>query len=95
MACSDEIKECSLDAMRSLEMMALTKRAEAALIEADLIYGLKSSISVSVIEHGKILLSGYVETEEMKTRAEKALKLVKGVESIENQILLLPPLRTA
>jgi len=95
MARSDEIKECSLDAIRSLETMGLTKRAEAALIEADLIYGPKTSISVSVIEHGKIRLSGYVETEEMKTRAEKALKLVKGVESIENRILLLPPRRTA
>lgn len=95
MARSDEIKECSLDAIRSLETMGLTKRAEAALIEADLIYGPKTSISVSAIEHGKIRLSGYVETEEMKTRAEKALKLVKGVESIENRILLLPPRRTA
>ncbi len=95
MARSDEIKECSLDAMRSLEMMALSKRAEAALIEADLIYGPKTSVSVSVIEHGKIRLSGYAETEEMKAKAEKVLKSVKGVESIENQIQLLPRPRTA
>jgi cytidylate kinase len=94
MACSDEIKECSLDAMRSLEMMALTKRAEAALIEADLIYGPKTSISVSAVEHGKIRLSGYAETEEMKAKAEKTLKPVKGVESIENQIRVIPPLRS-
>ena len=39
MARSEEIKACSIDAMKSLEMMGLQTRAEAALIEAGLTYG--------------------------------------------------------
>lgn len=86
MARSEEIKACSIDAMKSIEMMGLAHRAEAALIEAGLTYGPTTSISLSVTEPGKVRLSGLVEKQTTKTRAEKILKNVKGVESIENQI---------
>ena len=79
---SEEIKARSVDAMRSLEMMGLTRRAEAALIEAGLIHG----PSVSVSEPGEIQLAGFVAEEMTKTRAEEILRRVKGVKSINNQI---------
>ena len=79
---SEEIKARSVDAMRSLEMMGLARRAEAALIEA----GLKHGPSISVLEPGKIQLTGFVTEELTKTKAEEILRRVKGIQSIDNQI---------
>lgn len=83
---TEEIRARSVDAMRSLEMMSLASRVEAALVEAGLTYGPVTSVSVSVIEPGRIRLAGYVESENSKVRAEKILKEIKGIESIDNQI---------
>lgn len=90
---SEEIKARSIDAMKSLEMMSLTSRVEAALIESGFIYGPLTSISVSVPEPGKIQLTGFVEHKGNKTKAEEVLKKVKGIESIDNQIRILPERR--
>jgi cytidylate kinase len=79
---SEEIKARSLDAMKSLEMMGLARRAEAALIEA----GLKHGPSISVLEPGRIQLTGFVVDPMTKTKAEEILKGVKGIQSIDNQI---------
>jgi len=80
---SEEIKARSVDAMRSLEMMALTRRVEAVLIEADFS---PTSVSFSVLEPGKIQLTGTVSEQSNKIRAEEILKEVKGIKSIDNQI---------
>jgi cytidylate kinase len=95
MARSEEIKACSIDAVKSIEMMGLVRRAEAALIEAGLTYGPTTSISVSVVEPDKIRLSGLAENQATKTRAENLLKALKGVGSIENQIRVTPADRHA
>ena len=80
---SEEIKARSVDVMRSLEMMGLARRAEAALLEA----GLSStSLSISVLEPGKIQLTGIVSEQSNKERAEEVLMKVKGIKSIDNQI---------
>ena len=79
---SEEIKARSVDAMRSLEMMGLARRAEAALIEA----GLKHGPSISVLEPGKIQLTGFVAEELTKIKAEETLGRVKGVKSVDNQV---------
>lgn len=91
MARSDEIKACSVDAMKSLEMMGLKNRAEAALIEAGLTYGPAGAyVSIILEEPGRVRLLGVVDDKANKTRAEKVIKNVKGVESIENQIRVAP-----
>jgi len=96
MARSDEIKACSVDAMKSLEVMGLANRAEAALIEAGLTYGPAGAyVSVIVEEPGRVRLLGMVDDKTSKTRAEKIVKNVKGVESIENQIRVAPADRHA
>ena len=79
---SETIKARSMDVMKSLEMMGLARRAEAALIEA----GLKHGPFISVLEPGKIQLNGYVTEEVTKTKAEEILKGVKGINSIDNQV---------
>ncbi len=85
MARSEEMKVCSIDAMKSLEMMGLARRAEAALFGAGIGF-LTASLSVSVPEPGKIQLTGIVEEESDKIKAEEALKRVEGIKSIDNQI---------
>ena len=96
MARSDEIKTCSVDAMKSLEVMGLKNRAEAALIEAGLTYGPAGAyVSVIVEEPGRVRLLGVVDDKTTKTRAEKIVKDVKGVESIENRIIVGPADRHA
>jgi osmotically-inducible protein OsmY len=71
-------------------MMALASRAEAALVVATFGHGFASSLSVSVVEPGKLRVSGNVETEGRKAEAEKVLRSVKGVESVENAIQVIP-----
>jgi hypothetical protein len=96
MARSNEIKACSVDAMKSLVVMGLANRAEAALIEAGLTYGPAGAyVSVIVEEPGRVRLLGMVDDKTSKTRAEKIVKNVKGVESIENQIRVAPADRHA
>ena len=87
---SPEISEASADAIRTLGMLALASRAEAAVSEATLGHGFAVSLSVSVTEPGKIRVSGTVETEGNKAQAENVLKSVKGVDSIENAIQVVP-----
>ncbi len=85
---SEEIKARSLDAMKSLEMMGLTRRVEAVLIEADFP---PTFVSVSVLEPGKIQLTGFVGNQTDRARAEKVLKGVKGITSIDNKIQVIEP----
>jgi cytidylate kinase len=86
MARSEEIAARSVDAMKSLEMLALARRAEAAIIEAG---GGRSFPSVSVVEPGIVRLTGLVGEAEEKLRAEQILKGVKGVTSVDNQLLVI------
>jgi hypothetical protein len=96
MARSEEIKACSVDAMKSLETMGLKNRAEAALTEAGLTYGPAGSyVWAAVEEPGKVRLIGVVDDKPTKARAEKIIKNIKGVESIENQIRVGPADRHA
>ena len=87
---SPEISEASTDAIRTLGMLALGSRAEAALSEATLGHGFAVSLSVSVTEPGKVRVSGNVETEANKADAENVLRAVKGVDSVENAIQVVP-----
>lgn len=92
---SEEIKACSVDALKSLEIMSLSSRAEAALIEAGFTYGPINSISVTVVRPGQVRLGGMVEDAAGKAMAEKVIKGLKGVASIDNQIRVTPADRHA
>jgi cytidylate kinase len=87
MARSEEIRARSTDAMKSLEMMALARRAGAALIEAGF---LPPRVSVSVVEQGRAQLTGLVAERRIVTEAEKVLNGVKGITSVDNQIRVVP-----
>jgi cytidylate kinase len=87
---SPEISEASEEAIRSLESMALTSRAEAALVEASLGHGAYSSLAVAVVAPGRVRVSGSVDSGDKKAKAEQLLKTVKGIESVENVIQVAP-----
>ncbi len=96
MARSNEIKACSVDAMKSLEMMGLQTRAEAALIEAGLTYGPAGTyIQVQVEEPGKVHLTGRVDSDVTKKLAQEIVLKVKGTGSVDNRIMLAPADRHA
>jgi hyperosmotically inducible protein len=42
------------------------------------------------VAHGAVTLKGKVETEKQKTKAEKLAKKVKGVASVDNQLVVGP-----
>ncbi|MBW1696207.1 MAG: cytidylate kinase family protein [Deltaproteobacteria bacterium] len=86
LARSGEIKACSLTALETLENQALVARVEAAITEAGLSYGPGTSVFVSVDRPGRVRLSGIVEDEQSKVRAEEVVKRVNGVEAVENEI---------
>jgi osmotically-inducible protein OsmY len=46
-------------------------------------------ITASVI-NGKVMLVGTVKTEELKAKIERAVKTIKGVKEVDNQILVVP-----
>ena len=83
---SGEISDASQEAVIALETMALSSRAEAALIEATFGHGFLPSLSVSVVAPGSLRVTGNVNTEESKADAEKVLRSVKGVHTVENDI---------
>jgi cytidylate kinase len=91
LARSEEIKARSIDAMKSLGMMGLTRRAEAALIEAGFV---SPSLSVAVVEPGKVQLTGTIAERLDRTKAMEVLKRVKGVEAIDDQVRVLDHHRT-
>ena len=92
---SEEIGVCAMSAIDTLAKLALSSRAEAAIEEAGLSYGPSTSVSIFVEQPGKVTLSGLVENERSKTRAEDVIKGVKGVESVDNRIRIRPADRHA
>lgn len=86
LARSEEIQARSVDAMKSLEMLGLARRAEAALVEAGFS---PTSFSAAVVEPGKIRVTGTVAAGSTRTKVEEILKGVKGVESVDNALQVI------
>ncbi|HTX52884.1 MAG TPA: cytidylate kinase family protein [Candidatus Baltobacteraceae bacterium] len=81
-----DFPEVPPEAVRSLDTLALTSRAEAALIEAAFGQGLVSPLSVAVVAPGTVRVSGEVETLARKAEAERILRTVRGVDAVENAL---------
>lgn len=66
---------------------ALTARVKASIAEEDNV----NAMSVDVTTYrGVVQLSGFVETEEAKRRAEQAARDVEGVRSVQNDLRVAP-----
>lgn len=90
MARSSEMKSCSSEALQSLKNMALENKARAAIIEAGLSSGKLTAVFVSVSGTGRVQLTGVTKDEEIKERAGRILENLEGVDSIDNQITVIP-----
>lgn len=95
MARSEQIKACSIDAMRQIETMALKSRVEAAIMEAGLACGHTISISVDVPEPGVAQLSGFVQEQASLNKAQKVVESVPGVRKLINHLKVVPATRYA
>ncbi len=84
---TEQIRARGTDAMGSLAMMALARRAEAALVEAG--FSL-TSLSLSVSRPGALRLDGLAESQSEAAKAVDVLRGVRGVESVDNEIRIMP-----
>ncbi len=82
------VKECSLNALETMERMALLKKVQAALLKERI--G-SSQFNVDVPEKGVVHLFGFALDEEKKRQMIGAVKKVTGVSKVKDDIGILPP----
>jgi len=85
---SQAVKECSLNALETMERMALLKKAQAALLKEHI--G-SFQFNVDVPEKGVVHLFGFALNEEKKKQMIAAVKKVAGVSKVKDEIGILPP----
>jgi hypothetical protein len=83
----DEIKECSLRALETMERMSLIKRVQASLLKDGFSY---SQFNVDVPEQGLVQVTGYAATEEDKGRMLKVIRNIPGVTEIKDEVGIMP-----
>jgi hypothetical protein len=91
---SPALSDASAEVLHTLGMLALARRAEAALGEATFEHRFAASLAVSVVAPGQVRVNGRVETEAQKANAENVLRAVKGVDAVESVIQVVPAFRT-
>lgn len=85
---SQAIQECSLNALESMERMALMKKVEAALLKEHFSF---TQFHVEIPQTGTLQIYGYTSTAEDKKRMIEAAKKVAGVTKIVDELSVLPP----
>jgi cytidylate kinase len=82
------VKECSLNALETMERMALLKKVQAALLKEH--FG-STQFNVDVPEKGVVHLLGFAVNQEKKNQMIAAAKKVPGVSKVRDDIGILPP----
>ena len=85
---SQAVKECTLNALETMERMAMLKKVQAALLKEH--FGL-SQFNVDVPEKGVVQVIGFAVDEEKKKQMLAAVKKVAGVSKVKDEIGILPP----
>ncbi|WP_414444584.1 BON domain-containing protein [Burkholderia sp. 22PA0106] len=85
-AASDEVASATHSAGASMRDMTLTTKAKAALVGTD---GLSSGDVHVSTKQGRVTLTGSVPDEAQKPLAVQAVKSVKGVRSVQDQLTIL------
>ncbi|MBN1617046.1 MAG: cytidylate kinase family protein [Spirochaetales bacterium] len=92
MARSEKIKGRLNEVTQALEKMCLLQRVSgvhAALMEAETFDPMSSNTEVSVLEPGCVQLTGVANDQATKDVIEKAIQEVKGVQKIDNKIIVV------
>lgn len=76
-------------AAQSLRMKQMAVEVESALLRLPY-YDVFDNLGYQVGEHGTVVLTGQVRTPWLKDSAEKAVKRVAGVDTVVNNIEVLP-----
>lgn len=87
MAQSQEIKECSLTALDSMERMSLEKKIEAALIRNDINTNV---LAIEVLSKGVVSVTGWTYTQEDKDRLFHVVQEVPGVQEVKSEVNVVP-----
>lgn len=81
---SKEIQECTADALESMERLSLSRRVEAALLEAS---NETRHIFVEVQTKGHVHLTGVAHETEVRERAAQVASEVPGVIAVQNDVI--------
>jgi cytidylate kinase len=87
MAQSQEIKECSLTALESMERMSLEKKIESALIRNDVN---TNEFNIEIPKKGVVSITGWTYTQEAKDRVLRAVQEVPGVQEVISDVNVVP-----
>jgi hypothetical protein len=88
MACSPELKSCSVYALEALERLSQTKRVEAALMEMNFRH---SGLRVEIPEKGVVHISGVVFKPEDKGRIPAVVERIPGIEKVRMDDVIVAP----
>lgn len=88
LAKSNEISECSIDALKIMKCRSLELKIHARLIDSDID---TTVINVEVTEPGKTFIHGIVINKAEKQKILEVLETVSGVEQVEENIVVVPP----
>ncbi len=89
---SQEIRECSLGALDSMERLSLARRVEAAVLGGkvgrDVLH--PEILHIDIPEKGVVHITGFANTPEGRERMIKAVKGVPGVTDVRSEVEVIP-----
>ena len=90
---SQEIKECSMTALESMERLSLSRRVDAALLESNLSRDAfrRDMFHIEVPEQGVVHITGVTHMEGAEERLLKVVKGVSGVTEVRSEVVVMPP----
>jgi cytidylate kinase len=90
---SQEIKECSMTALESMERLSLSRRVDAALLESNLSRDVfsRDMFHIEVPEKGVVHITGATHMQRAEERLLKVVKGVPGVTKVRSEVVVMPP----
>ena len=89
LAGSEEIKECSLNALEKMELSSLNHKIEATLIRNNLA-SIYSGVIVDITGRGKVHLRGHLFSKEEHGNLVKLIEGVPGVTEVTSDVAVVP-----
>lgn len=86
-ATAGEIKACGLHSLRLLENLSISRRVEAALLEAGM---LSSHIFYELDDQNNLRIYGVVYSPKDKEEVEKILDNLSGINKVKNELRVFP-----
>jgi cytidylate kinase len=90
---SQEIKECSMTALESMERLSLSRRVDGAVLESNLSPEAfrRDMLHIEVHEKGVVRITGVTHVEGADERLLTVVKGVPGVTDVRSNVVVVPP----